>query len=315
MKPPLRARMLICNRFYRELANKQLPQWSFVTPNLWNDGHNDDISISCAWTRGFVESLLQNKYFNDRTLVYVTWQANGQTPNNANHVAGILLGSAVPPNLVGTKDDSYYNHYSELSTIEANWGLHTLGRWDVGANVWKFVAQKTGDVVRQWNTQIAGAPFSAYLWNQSYGGVFSSANDTAHTYVAPNLSLVHNGRTVLPAIVSTWGCAGNGKPRHRHRSAKGPGGYGPPAPGPGFPGNGGPGGNNGNGGSGNATAIDPCTGLPDYYRDIIELPDALHPPPGFQVPVPLAPPPPITTPITAYPYAKPPQQTTSVCTG
>lgn len=249
-----------------------MPQWIFFTPNLFDDGHNTDIVTSCAWTRGFVESLLQNKYFNNNALVYVVWQANGDAPGLANHVAGILLGSAVPPNLVGTVDDNYYNHYSELASIEANWDLHTLGRWDVGANVWEFVGKKTGDVIRQWNPQIAHGSFDSYLWNQSYGGVFSNANDTTHTYVAPNLHIQRNGRTVLPAIADVWSGCENGS----HSPTKGKGDN------------------------------DSCSSLPAYYRDIIELPDAFHPPQGFQVPIPLLPPMPITTPITAYPYANPP---------
>lgn len=271
--------MLTSSSFFDELKKQKLPQWSFVTPNLYDDGHNTGISTSCAWTRGFVETLLQDKYFNKNTLVFVTWQANGDAGGLANHVAGILLGSAVPKRLVGTIDDAYYNHYSELSSIEANWNLHTLGRWDVAANVWKFVGDKTGDAIRKWDPKIAGNIFENYLWNQSYGGVFSNANDTTHTYVAPNLALKRNGRTVLPAIADLWG-----------RCVKRRGGYG------GRPGGG-----------------DSCTGLPDYYRDIIELPDAFHPPPGFQVPIPLAPPPPITTAITAYPYANPPPTAAAAC--
>lgn len=44
-----------------------------------------------------------------------------------------------------------------------------------------------------------------------------------------------------------------------------------------------------------------------YYRDIIELPDALHPPAGgYAVPIGLTPPPPINTPITAYPTSTAP---------
>ena len=200
LNPDRISRMKNLTYFYVDLENEEVPQWSFVTPNLYNDGHNSNHRISCAWVRGFVENLLQNSYFNQRALIYVAWQANGDAGGLANHVAGIITGSALPAHLVGTTDNNYYNHYSELSTVEANWDLHTLGRWDVGANVWSFVAKKTGDIVRQWNSQIAGGSFNSYLWNQSYGGVFSNANDTTHTYVAPNLNLKRNGRIVLPAI-------------------------------------------------------------------------------------------------------------------
>lgn len=172
---------------------------------MYDDGHNTDIRTSCAWTRGFVEPLLKNPYFNQNALIYITWQANGNAGGLSNHVAGILLGSALPSELIGTEDPNYYNHYSEISTMEANWDLHTLGRWDVGANVWKFVAEQTGDEVRQWDETIAKGSLDSYLWNQSYGGVFSNANETIHTYVAPNLHLTRNGRRVLPSIVEEWG--------------------------------------------------------------------------------------------------------------
>ncbi|KAK8863305.1 Acid phosphatase [Apiospora arundinis] len=239
--------------FYEDLEKKRIPQWGFITPNLYNNGHDTNITVSCNWTRSFVEPLLANEYFNDNAVIYITWQANGQNPVHRNHVAGILLGSAIPKELIGTTDDAYHNHYSELSSVEANWGLHTLGRWDVGANVWKFVAAKTGDVIRSWNERIAGDLFENYYWNQSYGGVFSSAVEGLHVYVAPNTRLVRNGRTVLPSIVKLWA---------RY-----------------------------------------CGKLPDYYRDIIELPDALHPPTGFEVPIGLNPPMPIETPITIYPVS------------
>lgn len=238
--------------FNEDLAANRLPQWIFVTPNLYNNGHDTNISVSCNWTNTFVQPLLKNSNFNDgNTLIYITWQANGQYPTERNHVAGIMLGSALPKHLVNKTDDSYYNHYSELSSVEANWGLHTLGRWDVGANVWRWVGKKTGDRIREWSRRVAGDSFENYYWNQSYGGVFSSANTTSHSYVAPNLRIRSPGthRTVLPAIARLW--AGSS--------------------------------------------------LPDYYRDVIEVPDALHPPKGFEVPVGLSPAEPITTPITAYP--------------
>jgi len=36
-------------------------------------------------------------------------------------VFSVLLGDAVPTELEGTTDGNYYNHYSEISTVEANW--------------------------------------------------------------------------------------------------------------------------------------------------------------------------------------------------
>ncbi len=84
----------------------------------------------------------------NNTLVLVTFDENSSYAKQ-NKVFTFLVGDAVA-RLVGTTDDSYYNHYSEISTVQANWGLHTLGRWDVGANVFRVVADATGDEVRPW---------------------------------------------------------------------------------------------------------------------------------------------------------------------
>jgi acid phosphatase len=45
------------------LKNQTLPQWSFITPNMTNDGHDTSVTQAGEWTRSFVEPLLDNEYF------------------------------------------------------------------------------------------------------------------------------------------------------------------------------------------------------------------------------------------------------------
>jgi acid phosphatase len=118
-----------------------------------------------------------------------------------NRVVAILLGDAIPTNLVGTTDSAYYNHYSEIATVQANWGLDTLGRWDVGANVFQWVAAKTGDSVRAWSGKV---PLSKTFFNASYAGKLNDKN-TSVPWPVPNTKVQYAGRTVLPAISSVWG--------------------------------------------------------------------------------------------------------------
>ena len=171
------------------------------------DGHDTSVTTAGQWTRNFLEPLMKNttSSFWKRTLVLVTFDEN-HTYTIGNRVFSILLGDAVPKNLVGTKDTNYYNHYSEISTVEANWGLHTLGRWDVGANVFNVVGKTTGDAVRSYDA-VTGSAETVFL-NTSYSGPF---NTNGHTgpYLAPNANIKspHTGRTVLPAIAELW--AGN----------------------------------------------------------------------------------------------------------
>ncbi|KAG6900351.1 hypothetical protein C0993_011982 [Termitomyces sp. T159_Od127] len=182
--------------FKQDLANNALPQWVFITPNMLNDGHDTNVTFAGNWTRTWLEPLLEIPNFNSKnTLIMLTFDesGNGTIPNR---VFTVILGNALPKNLIGKTDDTFYTHYSTIATIEANWNLHTLGRWDVGANVFKFVAEKTGDTVRQRDT-------SSLLLNASYPGIFSEHNIPAKQPV-PNTELVINGRTVLPDIKKAW---------------------------------------------------------------------------------------------------------------
>lgn len=185
--------------FFSDLKDNKLPQWMFITPNMTSDGHDSSVTVAGTWTRNFLEPLLDDKNFMQNTLVLVTFDENSSY-RQQNRIFGILLGDAVPEHLVGTEDKSFYNHYSEIASASANWDLHTLGRWDVGANVWQVVADKTGDKIREWSGAV---PLSQRYFNQSYGGVVNS-KPNGSVYPKPNLCIKRDGRTVSPLVRKTW---------------------------------------------------------------------------------------------------------------
>ncbi|KAG6853473.1 hypothetical protein C0991_004089 [Blastosporella zonata] len=164
---------------------------------MTNDGHDTNITFSGAWSRKFIEPLLSNPNFNtEDTLIILSFDENAtDLPNN--RVFTIVLGNALPKNLIGKTDDTFYTHYSTIATISANWGLHTLGRWDLGANVFKFVAEKTGDIVRP------VANIANVFLNVSYPGIFNDGDESPKVPI-PNTRFVVNGRTVLPSIQKQW---------------------------------------------------------------------------------------------------------------
>jgi acid phosphatase len=190
--------------FERDLQEDRLPQWMFITPNMTNDGHDTNVTFASKFSRAFLEPLLKDPRFNGpRTLIVLTFDENEDegAVDEQNRVDTILLGSAVPEHLVGTQDATFYNHYSALATVQANWQLHTLGRYDVGANVFSFVAEHTGDVVRT----LKNPPLAETFLNASYPGLFNTNPGELAPLPVPNTKLVVNGRTVLPEVVKTWG--------------------------------------------------------------------------------------------------------------
>jgi len=124
-----------------------LPQWMFVTPNMVDDGHDTSIDYAASWLQFWLYPLLNDTNFNDNgTLIVLTFDET-ETYTVNNNVLTILLGGAVPKSAWGTTDSTYYTHYSLLSTVEANWGLGSLGRGDTNktlSNVFSFVAAATG---------------------------------------------------------------------------------------------------------------------------------------------------------------------------
>ena len=102
----------------------------FVTPNMVNDAHDTTIDFAASFLSYWLEPLLSDERFNDNcTLILVTFDENENYDIN-NNIFAVLLGGAVPEELRGTVDTTYYTHYSSMSSVQANWGLGSLGRGD-----------------------------------------------------------------------------------------------------------------------------------------------------------------------------------------
>lgn len=183
--------------FNSDLAAQTLPQWSFITPNMTNDGHDTTITFAAKWSRDFLEPLLNNTYFMNNTLVILTFD-EVETYNTSNKVFAVLLGGAVPTSLHGTTDSTFYNHYSMISTVSVNWGLPSLGRWDCNANVLQTVANNTG-----YKNQVVD--MTGLYFNASYPGPLSDALYNPVWSVPDTSAKCASGMGVLSSIVSTWG--------------------------------------------------------------------------------------------------------------
>ncbi|TVY85417.1 putative acid phosphatase [Lachnellula suecica] len=120
--------------FLNDLDDNKLPQWMFITPNMTNDGHDTSVTVAGAWARGFLEPLLSNSNFLSRTLVLLTFDET-ETYLSDNRVFSVLIGDAVPTSLHGTTNDTAFNHYSIMATVENNWDLGNLGEGDEDASV------------------------------------------------------------------------------------------------------------------------------------------------------------------------------------
>ncbi|KAJ7135094.1 phosphoesterase family-domain-containing protein [Mycena filopes] len=170
------------NDFANDVVNGTLPQWNFITPNMVNDAHDTTIDFAASFLEYWLLPLLTDPRVNsEETMIVVTFD-EAETYTQQNNVFAVALGGAIPLKLRGTTDNTLYTHYSLLSTVQANWGLKSLGRQDTNAtvsNVFSFVADKTGYK----NVHVATPP------QFNLTGIFPGAlNSLAYVpFAAPNL--------------------------------------------------------------------------------------------------------------------------------
>ncbi|MBI5636696.1 MAG: hypothetical protein HZA03_01865 [Nitrospinae bacterium] len=111
-----------------------LPSYSLFVPNMDNDGHDTSIAYASNWLKGFLEPLLARPEL-AKTLVVVTFDES-KTGNSP--VYTVFLGSMIR---AGTTDDTVYDHYNLLRTVEDNFQLGDMGREDAKSfpitAVWK----------------------------------------------------------------------------------------------------------------------------------------------------------------------------------
>ena len=104
-----------------------LAGYTFIAPNLANDGHDTPLPVAVKWLKGFLDPLLTNPAVMDSTLIVVTFDEAASTKRESafgskkpNVIYTVFLGNMVVP---GTRSNVPYNHFSLLRTIETNFGL------------------------------------------------------------------------------------------------------------------------------------------------------------------------------------------------
>jgi acid phosphatase len=104
-----------------------LAGYTFIAPNLDNDGHDTSLPTAVKWLRGFLNPLLANPGVMDSTLIVVTFDESASTVRQSvlgskkpNVIYTVLLGNMVK---AGTRSNVAYSHFNMLKTIETNFGL------------------------------------------------------------------------------------------------------------------------------------------------------------------------------------------------
>jgi acid phosphatase len=121
------AKIVDAATFKNDYQTGRLPLVSWYIPNAYESGLKVNVQTSAQWLSSFLRNKLNNAAFMNNTAIFVTFdQSNVRFPDKDplenNHVWAVAFGRAF--STINTALN--YNHYSILSTLEANWNLPTL---------------------------------------------------------------------------------------------------------------------------------------------------------------------------------------------
>ena len=108
-------------QFGSDLANHQLPNFSFIVPNLLNDAHDGTLQAADAWLQLNIAPLIASAGFQSGGLLIIVFDESdtSDTANGGGHVPAVIIS---PKAKRGYQSTMLYQHQSTLRLI-----LHGLG--------------------------------------------------------------------------------------------------------------------------------------------------------------------------------------------
>lgn len=104
------------SQFNSDLTNHQLPNFSFLVPNLLNDGHDGPLQLADAWLQQNLAPLISSSTFqNDGLLIIIFDEAeNSDSIHGGGHVAALIIS---PKAKQGFQSTTLYQHQSILRLV------------------------------------------------------------------------------------------------------------------------------------------------------------------------------------------------------
>ncbi|HWR35892.1 MAG TPA: alkaline phosphatase family protein, partial [Clostridia bacterium] len=109
-------------QFPKDLANNQLPNYSFIVPDACNDAHDCSLTTADNWLKTNIAPLLASPQFQQDGLLIITFDesTSSDTAHGGGHVAWVVVS---PKAKSGYKSTTLYQHQSTLRLTMQALGL------------------------------------------------------------------------------------------------------------------------------------------------------------------------------------------------
>ncbi|KAI8338656.1 phosphoesterase family-domain-containing protein [Chlamydoabsidia padenii] len=124
------SKIVNANVLDQDISHGTVPQFVFFTPNMDNDGHNTNVTYAGNWFESYLEPLMKQENITKNTMFISTFDEAEHYTNVPNQIQTVLFGPDFKRTSKSKTDNTAYDHYSILRTIEDNWDLGTLNLVD-----------------------------------------------------------------------------------------------------------------------------------------------------------------------------------------
>jgi hypothetical protein len=145
------------SQFATDLANNQLPNYSFIIPNQYNNSHDcppgipsctnaDKLSTSDNWLSTNIAPLLASPAFQQNGLLIITYDeaSSSDTANGGGRIVTVVISPRAKPSYSST---TFYQHQSTLRMTAEALGLTSFpGASATAANMLEFFDTSTSPV-------------------------------------------------------------------------------------------------------------------------------------------------------------------------
>jgi phosphatidylinositol-3-phosphatase len=114
--------------FSSDISTGQIPNFSWITPNLCNDMHDCSAATGDRWLSGVVPQILASQAWREGGLLFITFDEGSSARGCCGTAAGGQIVTLVisPLSKPGYVSTVAHTHYGLLRTIEDSWHLGEL---------------------------------------------------------------------------------------------------------------------------------------------------------------------------------------------
>lgn len=121
--PEQRLNLVPFTQFAEDLRAHRLPQYSFITPDICNDGHSCRIEVMDDWLKANVPALLEDEQFREDGLLIITFDEawGSDDAHGGGQIATLLISPAFSKR--SYRSTTFYQHQSTLRLTLEGLGL------------------------------------------------------------------------------------------------------------------------------------------------------------------------------------------------